>query len=502
MQPLLIRADASPSMGTGHVMRCLALAQAWQDAGGRAFLLTHNLPPLLEQRLISEDVSLNRSSAESGSADDASQTIGSARAAGAEWVVVDGYRFDAAYQRSLKQAGLKVLWVDDYGHAPPYCADLVLNQNLYAEELPDYEREPSTRLLLGTSYALLRREFAPWHDWRRDVPKRVNKVLVTLGGSDAPNTTGKILEALRSTNLPHLEACVIVGPANPWRTGLEAEAAATGKNIRIVAADRDMPERMAWADVAVASAGITCWELMFMGLPTLLVVQAKNQERLAESLKDRKFALVLGWAELLRADEIAQNFVSLLKGLSQPLRAQMSQRARELVDGLGAARVLLAMGVELFRFRQAADSDCEMLWKWANDPQVRAASFSSDPIPWEEHVTWFRGKLADPGCIFYIASDSAGAPVGQVRYDVTGEEATLSVSLDPKLRGAGHGSRVIAQASRKLFQEQKVRVIHAYVKPGNEASVRDFGSAGYVPSDAATVRGHSALHFVLRKGSD
>jgi len=143
-----------------------------------------------------------------------------------------------------------------------------------------------------------------------------------------------------------------------------------------------------------------------------------------------------------------------------------------------------------------------MLWKWANDPQVRAASFSTDPIPWEEHVTWFRGKLADPACIFYIATDSACAPVGQVRYDVTGDQATISVSLDARLRGAGLGSRVIAQASRKLLQETKVRAIHAYIKPGNEASVRAFASAGYAPADAATVRGHSALHFILRKGSD
>ncbi|MGH9649837.1 MAG: hypothetical protein ACRD3I_05135, partial [Terriglobales bacterium] len=166
-EPLLIRADADLRMGTGHVMRCLALAQAWQDVAGQAEFLTTSDTPDILSRLRAEGMQVTPATLPAGSAADAAHTASRAREIGASWVVVDGYQFDAAYQQALKSAGLKVLWVDDYGHAPPYCADLVLNQNLCAEESFYLSREASTRLLLGACYALLRREFQSWRDWRR-----------------------------------------------------------------------------------------------------------------------------------------------------------------------------------------------------------------------------------------------------------------------------------------------------------------------------------------------
>ncbi|MGH9492090.1 MAG: UDP-2,4-diacetamido-2,4,6-trideoxy-beta-L-altropyranose hydrolase [Terriglobales bacterium] len=340
-EPLLIRADADLRMGTGHVMRCLALAQAWQDVAGQAEFLTTSDTPDILSRLRAEGMQVTPATLPAGSAADAAHTASRAREIGASWVVVDGYQFDAAYQQALKSAGLKVLWVDDYGHAPPYCADLVLNQNLCAEESFYLSREASTRLLLGACYALLRREFQSWRDWRRDLPQRAAKVVVTMGGSDCANTTHKVLESLHSVNVPGLGARLVVGPANPFRETLEAAAAASGCNVHVVTAGRDMPQLMAWADVAVAAAGSTCWELMFMGLPSLLVIQTEHQQRVAETLHDRGMALNLGRAESLLPGNVAQALVNLLG--SRSVREQMSQRGRQLLDGKGAERVIAAM---------------------------------------------------------------------------------------------------------------------------------------------------------------
>ena len=110
--------------------------------------------------------------------------------------MVDGYQFNADYQRALKAAGFRVLFLDDYGHATHYSADLVLNQNAYANEKMYAARESYTRLLLGTDYCLLRREFSSWRGWKREIAPIGTKILVTMGGSDPENFTTDVVEAL------------------------------------------------------------------------------------------------------------------------------------------------------------------------------------------------------------------------------------------------------------------------------------------------------------------
>jgi|688.fasta_scaffold230594_2 UDP-2,4-diacetamido-2,4,6-trideoxy-beta-L-altropyranose hydrolase len=338
---VVFRVDASTQIGTGHVMRCLALAQAWQDTQGQPIFIMANPIPALEERLKSEGMKVVHLAAEPGSLADAQETAALAHQFEANWVVVDGYQFGSEYQQTIKNSGLNLLFIDDYGHAEHYYADVVLNQNISAEEEWYQHREPYTQLLLGTRYTLLRREFWQWQGWQRTVPPVAKKVLVTLGGADPDNVTLKVIQSLQIVEVEELEAVVVVGGSNPHYENLKMAVQDSRYPIQVQQNVTNMPELMAWADMAISAGGSTCWELAFMGLPSILLILADNQRAIAQKLATLNLAVNLGWHQDVTIEEIG---LALRESIGdRPKRETMSKRERELVDGNGARRVVSEM---------------------------------------------------------------------------------------------------------------------------------------------------------------
>ena len=274
---------------------------------------------------------------------DAGETVELAGEIGADWVVLDGYQFGTEFQRVIKNAGLRLLVVDDDGCARHYVADLILNPNPCAVREMYPSHDSSTALLLGPRHALLRREFLPARPANRTHAARARRVLVTLGGADPDNRTRTILEAIAS--IEELTTIAVVGPNNPRATELEQLARRLGGRITIRRNPPDMPQLMAWADLAISAAGSTCWELAFMGTPMLLVVLAENQRPNATCLDKLGVAGNLGWHGELSEDNAG---VAIMHTLDDPaLRASMSQKGSALVDGLGSARVVAAIRREV-----------------------------------------------------------------------------------------------------------------------------------------------------------
>ncbi|MDX2212946.1 MAG: UDP-2,4-diacetamido-2,4,6-trideoxy-beta-L-altropyranose hydrolase [Oculatellaceae cyanobacterium bins.114] len=334
---ILIRADASVAIGTGHIMRCLALAQGLQSAGHYPIVVAAQITPNLVSRLQTLDIQLINIPHELGSLDDAQATIALARLQQTSWMIVDGYHFGAEYQRWIKSAGLNLLFFDDYQHATHYYADLVLNQNVYAHPELYANREPDTQLLLGTRYALLRPEFLQWQGWQRSPNPAANKILITMGGADPDNVTLKILQAIQHINCK-LEVIVVIGGSNPHRESLQQVIQSSRHSVHLKQNVTNMPELMAWADVAIAAGGTTSWELAFMGLPTLMLILAENQRAIAEKLGELGVVVNLRWHQDVTTEAIATTLTELL---SNPAKCRdMTQRSQSLVDGKGVERVL------------------------------------------------------------------------------------------------------------------------------------------------------------------
>jgi UDP-2,4-diacetamido-2,4,6-trideoxy-beta-L-altropyranose hydrolase len=477
-------------------MRCLALAQAWQDAGGSVVFAMAESTPAIDRRLRAEGMKVARLQVVPNSVQDARVVSALAHHHQATWIVVDGYRFDSEYQRNLKNAGLRVLFVDDLGQCEHYSADLVLNQNVHASERMYASCEPYTRFLFGSRFAMLRRDFKSWSKWQREITPSGRKVLVMMGGSDPDNVTALVLEALGAVEIEGLEVVAVLGGSNPHSGSLERFENQSPR-IRFLRDAANMPELMAWADIAVSAAGSTCGEMCLLGLPAILIDLAENQRPVAQELSRMQAAIHLGASNEVTAEEIAEEVQALL--LSAEHRLSLSQRSRELVDGDGAESVQAAIRGGDLRLRRIQAQDCLQLWQWANDPAVRPVSFATEPIPWERHLLWFNSKLRDPNAVLYLVVDSEDVPAGQVRYQIDSTTAEVSISLAPQFRGKGYGKSVLELATEDLFRTTAVTQIDAYVKPNNTASLRLFTRAGYASERIELINGHPAIHFVLDK---
>ena len=153
--------------------------------------------------------------------------------------------------------------------------------------------------------------------------------------------------------------------------------------------------------------------------------------------------------------------------------------------------------------RNAVKGDCRFIWELANDPAVRAVSFSSDEIPWEDHKVWFEKKITEPSTILLIAENEQKEKIGQLRFEKKPEGYVISVSLVERFRGKGLGSLLIQLGSEKLFQVfSYADKINAYIKPENRSSIRSFEKAGYRNAGFATINEENDAVLMVKKNTD
>lgn len=334
---LLFRADADPAIGTGHVMRCLALAQGWQDAGGVAVLAAAEIPVGLEKRLADEKVELVQLQSNAGTAADATELASLAQARAARWVVLDGDRFHPEYFEIVKKQRLKVLWLDDFGSSEVHAADLIVNQNVGATGDCYPWCGDDTRLLLGTKYVTLRREF-------RRIKPRVEasgtgcNLLVTFGGSDPDNLTEKVLRAVGAES-SGVKVTAVVGSGNPRLAALQELARSL--HVTLLADVANMPDLMMGSDLAVIVAGGSLWELLYCGCAVLSYSRNSVQAEVIATLAEGEAISDLGPVSAFNGPELCAGIRRVSGSATE--RERMRMAGMRLVDGDGVLRVLRAL---------------------------------------------------------------------------------------------------------------------------------------------------------------
>lgn len=355
---IVFRTDASLEMGSGHVMRCLTLADALREQGAKCRFVCRahqgHLADLITARghachLLSDvDLTVSDSSLAHahwlacGWEQDAAQTQAILADWQPDWLVVDHYALDARWERLMRPHVGNIMAIDDLADRVHDC-DLLLDQNL-GRQPDDYrERIPSNcTLLVGPHYALLRPEFAAMREYslqRRQIPV-LKQVLITMGGVDQPNATGRVLEALRQAPLPDdCRICVVMGAKAPWLAQVEALATTLPWPTEVRVNVSNMAELMANSDLAIGAAGGTSWERCCLGLPTILVVLAQNQYESAVHLAATESAHVVA-----SVDDIPKEMARLLPDICQEeeILTRLSSASTAISDGAGVRRVLSA----------------------------------------------------------------------------------------------------------------------------------------------------------------
>ncbi|MCG8525947.1 MAG: UDP-2,4-diacetamido-2,4,6-trideoxy-beta-L-altropyranose hydrolase [Opitutales bacterium] len=334
---LLIRADASAEIGHGHILRMLALAQAWRKRGGHAIFCSVECPENLSQRVRKEGFEVCQLECELiGGGQDLELTKALANDLKADWVVLDGYSFDFDYQRQIRNSFVKLLVVDDFRFEQSFDADVLLNCSPIVTE-EDYRccKSKST-MLLGIDYCLLREEF--WSIKKDENPNGDSSlnVLVVFGGTDPYGLTTTVFRFLNKLAFPELHFRVLTLRTNTHYHTLTEEVARSSLKAEICTDVTVMVEQYEWADAVISATGGMTWEWMRFGLQAATVPVAENQMSLSNYLHENGFSQVFGRRNGSNIEIDFQVLERWISGLS----SSKINRSLPEVDGQGALRVV------------------------------------------------------------------------------------------------------------------------------------------------------------------
>jgi UDP-2,4-diacetamido-2,4,6-trideoxy-beta-L-altropyranose hydrolase/UDP-4-amino-4,6-dideoxy-N-acetyl-beta-L-altrosamine N-acetyltransferase len=518
---LAFRTDASLDIGTGHVMRCLALAQALQAKGADCHFICRTFPGNLIARIsdLGFGVVALPTGQSPGGCDgqgaeslpahaawlggnwrvDAKDTATALQSLRPDWLVADHYALDRVWEREVRPLCNNLMVIDDLVDRPHDC-NLLLDQT-FGRAGSDYARlvPHNSVVLAGTRYALLRPEFSALreHSLRRHTSGALRRILVGMGGIDKMNATGRVLQALHHCTFPQdCRMVVLMGAQAPRLDEVRTQASALPWPCEVKVDAATVAELVADCDLAIGAAGGSAWERCALGVPSLLVVTADNQRDVARALELAGAARLLG-----DIDSIAIALPRVMAGIGGEALADMSCAAGEICDGKGAERVAGVLCNWGVRIRGMREDDLESVLCWRNHPDTRCWMYDSHEISPSEHREWYARAMQDQHRQLLIV-EQAGVPLGFVQFTETGNDG-VAVWGFYAVPGAprGSGNKLGTAALDHAFGQLGFRKVHGEVIVSNEPSAAFHRKLGFTEegitqkrsSDGATC--HDVLCF-------
>jgi len=494
---VVFRVDASLLIGNGHVMRCLTLANVLAEGGAKCHFIcrehkghlfdiihshNHILHSLSDEIIDEENKPLSK---------DGHIKLSHASWLGCHWqvdaiqsrnvidkikpdlLVIDHYAIDYAWESYVYDESRKVMVIDDLANRRHLCD--FLHDQTYRRKAKDYKRyiPVKTELLLGTRFSLLRPEFFKIREYslkRRSANRSVIKqLLISIGGVDSDNLTGKIITELLNTNLLNkMKVIIVLGGNAPWRDDIvKLTKMAPKNNIEIKVDVTNMAEIASNSDLAIGAAGGSTWERCCLGVPTIQFVIAVNQMKIANTLSEIHSVIDITISEVKKLKEIIANMHNMLP--------KLSVISSSIANGKGVYNVIdylqhgrpSSSAIEL---KAAAKNDCHYVYELQADSNVRKFFRKPDVPELDEHIEWFNKKLnSDNSVLFVITKEYEN--VGIVRIDGLLEYVIeVSITVSPTFKGQG----IAQQTMSILIELLPNRIMKAVVHHHNIASQKVF----------------------------
>ncbi|MBL7931352.1 MAG: UDP-2,4-diacetamido-2,4,6-trideoxy-beta-L-altropyranose hydrolase [Bacteroidia bacterium] len=482
MKKILFRADGNALTGLGHLYRIFALIEIFRKRYDCTLITRKGVgdvvPDNYQRMTLPEALSVEEEP--SWLADNFDPKT--------HWIIADGYQFDSPWQKAIKKAGFKLLYVDDTKEQHMY-ADIVVNHALGTSE-KDYEAEFYTRFALGTSYAILRPAFLNAAKLEREI-KKLSTAFICFGGADPGDLSFKAAQAVINSNLA-AKINVVLGGAYKHEAVVRLSEQYPHVRLHRNLNENDLVEVMKQSDFAIAPASTILYEICAVKMPVISGYYVQNQKNIYEGCVHKNLIFPAGAMDTHDVKDFEKdldNFVKTgdwmlyVKAQSQLFDSKIGERFQNLLEEL--------------TYRKANLSDMKLVFGWANDKISRANSYFSEPIPFETHKNWFEKKLKDSRCFIYIA-ESENKPVGMVRYEQGEHYTTVGILVSEEFRGRGMALPMLKDTAAMYFETESMDV-QAFIKTSNLASIKTFEKAGYRFLEKKDVQGAASFVYKLEK---
>ncbi len=496
MKPkIVIRADGGTSIGMGHVIRCLALADMLKNDFTIVFAIQMPVESVIKSIHTITETILHLPITNNYS-QDASNFCGFLEET--DIVILDGYNFKTDYQKAIKDKGCKLVAIDDL-HAWHHVADVIINHAAGVDPAK-YSAEKYTQFCLGLDYVLLRKAFLTNSSEEKEV-NTIKKVFISMGAADVTNLTQKYTEALIQVNGIE-EIHLMLGSINSNLTSIEKliEKTKVPKIIKHfdISAEQ-LVKLLQQCDLAICPASSISLEACATGIALVSGYTAENQKGILKGLASKN--VIINWNNLnkISADTIVTSLNELSKHSGK--LNQIIENQKSVVDGKSPKRLLdvfKKLILEKIHFRLANENDVNLYFKWANDPFVRNNSYNQNEVVYENHIKWFKSKLDSKTCHFYLFFNEENAPVGQVRIDKNEKEVVIGISIDELHRGKKLAYRMLLSSSNDYLQKHPQETITAYIKIENKSSYQSFIKAGFGNEKLISEQGFNSYKLIKK----